>query len=181
MALAFGLLAGCALYAPMGPHRPVGPRVTTYEPDTTGVYSDVPYDSLRKLLEQVTRDASARTARAPSGNRRAEAPKATETTIPSDTLADHSPDTLAVSPVSVALPEAERRALVIASVADLQRVTAVVAAAEQRGLTEAQNEKLRTIRGLIEQAQEALLREDLRAAANLAHKARLLGEALPPP
>ena len=80
----------------------------------------------------------------------------------------------------MALPEGKRRELRRTALADLAAVNSMVAATEELILTEAESEKLQTIRGLIELAQAALEREDIQAVANLAHKARLLGEELPP-
>jgi hypothetical protein len=99
-----------------------------------------------------------------------------------DSLAASSADTLKASPtVSVALPEARRQELRRTALADLAAVHAMVAATEKLVLTEVENEKLQTIRGLIEQAQAPLVREENQPEANLAHKARQLGEELPSP
>ncbi|MDM7914155.1 MAG: hypothetical protein ACE15D_09985 [Candidatus Eisenbacteria bacterium] len=67
---------------------------------------------------------------------------------------------------------------------DLRIAELSVTRSVDRVQTEEQKQKLRTVRGLIDQARKAFDHEDLQAAANLAHKARLLadelGSALPP-
>lgn len=182
MAILLFITTGCVLRLPWGPNRPIGPGVTAYEPDSTRLYTDVPYDSLQRLLEEVTRSASIpRYRHPPTRPGQDTKPAVIDTTEAPDTLAIASPDTLTVSPtVSVDLPEERRRQLRRTALADLAAVNSMVAATEQRMLTEAEDEKLQTIRGLIEQAQAALNRKDIQAVANLAHKARLLGEELPP-
>lgn len=174
---------GCALRLPWGPKRPIGPGVTVHEADSTSLYTDVPYDSLRRLLEEVTRRASIpRPRHRPVQSGQDPEPAAADTISVPDTLALAPPDPVTASPtVSVALPEARRRELRRTALADLAAVNSMVSATEQRILTEAEDQKLQTIRGLIEQAQAALERKDIQAVANLAHKARLLGEELPPP
>jgi hypothetical protein len=183
MAILLVITAGCALRLPWGPSRPIGPRVTAQEPDSTSLYTDVPYDSLKRLLDEVTRKASLPRYRRPTPpSEPGTKPEAADTLSAPDTLAVVSPDTLTTSPtVSVALPESRRRELRRTALSDLAAVNSMVAVTEQRILTEEENQKLQTIRGLIEQAQAALEREDIQAVANLAHKARLLGEELPPP
>ncbi|MBM3286916.1 MAG: hypothetical protein FJY88_06145 [Candidatus Eisenbacteria bacterium] len=88
---------------------------------------------------------------------------------------------IATPSVSVALPAAEKAKLEAETHRDLAAAEARVSRAAPRAAGEADREKLRAIQGLIHQAVAALERDDIRGAANLAHKAKLLALALPTP
>lgn len=187
MTMVFLVIVGCALRVPFGPRRPIGPPVTTYQGDSTAVVTDVPYDSLARLLEQITKDATADFESRPS---RVPAVAEPETLIIEgpDPLAAAEAESLAVADsivtpviaptVSVDLPEAQRQELKDAAVSEIAETNSLLIEVEERTTTEEEKEKLHTIRSLIEQAEAALEREDIQAAANLAHKAKLLAEEL---
>ncbi len=80
--------------------------------------------------------------------------------------------------VSIALPEAQRERLERLTRAEMgiaERITTQIA---PRLKSRADLEKLKTVRGLIEQTHAALDRDDIQSAANLAHKAKLLATEL---
>jgi hypothetical protein len=76
--------------------------------------------------------------------------------------------------LSVDLPAADRRQLEDAAGRNISAADSLARAAEVRPLPPQDRAKLANALGLVRQAQEALARGDLRAAANLAYKARLL-------
>ncbi len=83
------------------------------------------------------------------------------------------PDTAPPS-VSVALAPAEKAKLTATTRFEMAEADSIVVKVGPRLYREKDREKLQTVQGLIDQARSALDREDVRAAANLAHKARVL-------
>jgi len=76
--------------------------------------------------------------------------------------------------ILVDLPAADRRELERAARRNLAAADSLARGAQYRALGPLDREKLETSLGLVRQAEDALRRGDLRAAANLAYKARLL-------
>ena len=84
--------------------------------------------------------------------------------------------------VSVALSDVERSQLRTACLGDLAAAETLLSTASSHAATQEQErERLETVRGFITEARSALEKEDVRAAANLAHKARVLAEAIATP
>jgi hypothetical protein len=80
--------------------------------------------------------------------------------------------------VSIALPEAQRERLERLTRAEMGMAERITTQIAPRLTSDADLEKLRTVRGLIEQTHAALDRDDTQSAANLAHKAKLLATEL---
>lgn len=100
-------------------------------------------------------------------------------TLPPETLEEPS-ITLAPSPpaVSIALPEEKRERLERLARAEMGIAERITTQIEPRLTSDKDQEKLKTVRGLIEQTHAALDRDDIQSAANLAHKAKLLATEL---
>jgi hypothetical protein len=89
---------------------------------------------------------------------------------PPDSLAFVEPDTmLAATPDTI--PDQV--------LAELAESDSLLLLAQGQTRSAEDRERLATVRGLIDQAQAAMERDDLDAAANLSHKARLLADELP--
>jgi hypothetical protein len=84
----------------------------------------------------------------------------------------------AAAGVSILLPASERLRLRAACLKDLAIADSLLAPVAAWAVTAADVEKVATARGFLDQARAALAREDIQAAANLAHKGRLLTEEL---
>jgi hypothetical protein len=94
------------------------------------------------------------------------------------------PDSTGKEPlsVSVALSDAEKSQLRTACLGDLAAAESMLSSAASRsGGREADREKLETARGFVTEARSALDKGDVRAAATLAHKARVLAETITTP
>jgi hypothetical protein len=76
--------------------------------------------------------------------------------------------------VSIDLDPEDQSRLALAARRNLSAADSLARLAGARGPSPRNPDKLSAARGLIRQAQEAMLRGDIRAAANLAYKARLL-------
>jgi hypothetical protein len=107
---------------------------------------------------------------------------------PPDSLAFVEPDTmLAATPdtipeevlISVERPWTDRILLRDQVLAELAESDSLLLLAQGQTRSAEDRERLATVRGLIDQAQAAMERDDLDAAANLSHKARLLADELP--
>jgi hypothetical protein len=114
----------------------------------------------------------------PAGGERGTAPLA-ETTPPGERApSDASSQEEGDRGVSVGMSDAVRSQLIAACNDDLASAEKSMDRARARGALEKQPEKMETVAGLIAQSREALEREDFSAAANLAHKARVLADEL---
>ena len=82
--------------------------------------------------------------------------------------------------LSIELPEEERARLETQALQDIEAAEQLAAEAKIRSLSAAEEEKLLTVLGLIDQAEVAREGQDLSAASNLARKARLLAAELIP-
>jgi hypothetical protein len=80
--------------------------------------------------------------------------------------------------ISVALPEEQRDRLERIARAEIAMAESIIDRIAPRLTADKDREKLQTVRGLVEQTHAALDREDNQAAANLAHKAKLLATEL---
>jgi hypothetical protein len=80
--------------------------------------------------------------------------------------------------VSIAMPEEQRARLERLTRAELGMADRITTEIAPRLKADADLEKLRTVKGLIEQSHAALDRDDIQSAANLAHKAKLLATEL---
>jgi hypothetical protein len=171
--------AGCALMPQFGRPEPVGPPEPgpeTTQPDQpeepehhVGIvphpdtWPRVPYPDTSKTATSVKKPAA---PRAPAG---------------SASAAGSRPDSLeaAKTPaVTVSLPEAELRKLEARAREDLDETSRLLGSVEAASLDSSEREKRRTVIGFVAQAESALESQDIQAAANLAHKARLLAEEL---
>jgi hypothetical protein len=103
---------------------------------------------------------------------------APEAAVPAATApADSFPETEVVAEVQVELSTEERLALAADASRDLAHAEQALLAEDPNPPSAERREKLDTIRSLIDSAKAAYA-DDLRAAATLAHKARLLAEEL---
>ncbi len=80
--------------------------------------------------------------------------------------------------VSIAMPEEQRARLERLTRAELGMADRITTEIAPRLKSDADLEKLQTVKGLIEQSHAALDRDDIQSAANLAHKAKLLATEL---
>ena len=175
--------SGCALVPKLGPPPHVGPP---YIPPPEPVW--VVLDPALFQSPDSTRPA-APTRRSPSRARPTDIgpspnpsePSAATTSAPptSGGLPDASlagaPDAPGTAPaLSIDLPSSDRWQLSDAAHRNLSAADSLSRGAERTRLSPRDRAKLENARGLMRQAEEALTRGDLRAAANLAYKARLL-------
>ncbi len=180
--LAAAFLSGCALSPRLGPPPLAGPPtdlMRSAEPDTLVAPASTP-------TEASTPTASSTRTRAP----RATLPKTrTATDSTAAATSGGQPDSVSIAPaeatlprpaLSIDLPESERARLETKALQDLEACESIVSRLGGRNLTTESDEKLRTVRGLLLQAHSALRRRDLSAAANLAHKAKLLAMEIQP-
>jgi hypothetical protein len=176
------------------------PAVTTARIDTTRSYQAI-FDSLRVWRDRraqraeneeqtIPRMTPARAesggtaavgagAAAGSGSAGAGLDSAQSAATPSDSLtrAASTADTgsVGIAPaVSVDLPASARARLEAEARRNMAAADSLAADLGRHHLPAHDREKLDTAHGLVRQAREALRRGDLQAAANLAHKARLL-------
>lgn len=77
-------------------------------------------------------------------------------------------------PISMVVPEAEKRQLVKSTLKALDEATTILRRVGGRLESAEAVEKRQTVQGLIDQSREALGRDDVGAAASLARKARIL-------
>ena len=175
-------LSGCALLPRLGPPPQVGPPYIP-PPEPVWVVLDpalfqTRVDSSATPSEQ-TRAVSRRHA---IGSTQMPADQANADSLPSstraalDTLSAETPEgeTTAAHALSVDLPAADRRQLQAAAHHNLTAADSLARGVEGRVLSARDRVKLENALGLVRQAEDALRRGDLRAAANLAYKARLL-------
>lgn len=184
--LAVAFLSGCALSPRLGPPPLAGPPtdlMRTAEPDTLVAPASAP--------SSTSTSASAPTASNPRTRApRATLPKARTATDSTTVTAVGAPaDSVSAAPIeatlprpalSIDLPESERARLETKALQDLEACESIVSRLGGRYLATEGEEKLRTVRGLLLQAHSALRRRDLSAAANLAHKAKLLAMEIQP-
>ncbi len=155
-------------------HAPkrIGPPIVFYETDTSMVEMAGPPDSIATDAREVPRGKATPISRPPI-QPPVDVADSTQVEVSPDSLDKPAPS------VSIDLSDKERRSLLRVARDDLAVAMARVESAARRSRTPGEGKELETVRGLIEQAQAALDREDLQAAANLAEKARILGEKLP--
>lgn len=153
--------AGCASRSGGPASPPVAPP-PAYEPEG-------PDDFIGPQNESPPRAPEARGSSAPR-------PRPTPTPPPEEEAA--APDTLPAPTISVELTEEERARLHQETEADLGQARATLSRVGLEGLSAAEREAGETLRDLIDSAMRARERDDLRAAAQLARKARLLAEEL---
>ncbi len=181
MCMAIPFLDGCA-HAPGLPWNRPDPDLaamasdsSAYVPDTSAVvdsrYEPDIYDRTTTLAEPI----------------RASRGTAPGTTAPATAVTTPTPrDTAAVEPstppptISVAIPEPERLRLSGAYLLDAAAADSLRKELAPRLTTVQAKEKLQTAADLLAQARAAAEAENVEAAANLAHKARLLVEELIP-
>lgn len=177
------LAAGCAAVPWHRHHTPLAPAVAP--PDSVAAAASGPSDSIRAAAEDTTRSLPAPTP--PHRKLRREAtPAPARTSAPGDSsgVAGTQAPGAAVSPtpatgplpVSVDLSVEERARLEAACRRDLAAADSLVAGLATSALSAEARDRLAAIRGFIAQSRDALDRGDTGAAANLAHKARLLAE-----
>jgi hypothetical protein len=147
-----------------------GSRAVLEPPDSLASFTVGPPDSLAQPIE--TMDAMPQRT---NGTRR----KTLEPTRPSSTeeAPPKSTEVLTEPPsVSVALPEEQRLQLRTAALGDITQTKTILSGLKPNALTDKERQTVDAITGLVEQALGALLQDDTQAAADLAHKARLLAD-----
>ena len=179
LALVAGLLiSGCGLMPKLGRQPTAGPPYIPPPEPVWVVLDPAFYANTDTMATAEPRSAgvrvrpSGRTARSPAVAEPPPAPVLPEP-APADTAAAPAPAPPALS-IQVDLPAEEGRELEDAARHNLAAADSLARAARDHPLEERDREKVETALGLLRQAQEALARGDLRAAANLAYKARLL-------
>jgi hypothetical protein len=163
------------------------PQLTEHKSITLTVRRDTSMVAVADTVVKLTPPVEVPVA-APSGT-------ATKPRIENPAHAAATPDTTSVPPtetieqpatiaapappsVSIALPAAQRQRLERLTRAEMGMAESITTQIAPRLTTSADQEKLRTVQGLIEQTHAALDRDDIQAAANLAHKAKLLATEL---
>jgi hypothetical protein len=180
MCMAIPFLDGCA-HAPGLPWNRPDPDLAAMASDSSSFVPDTSavVDS-RYEPDYYDRTTLAEPIRAPRGTAPGTTAPATAVTTPTP------PDTVAVAPstppptISVAIPEPERLRLSGAYLLDAAAADSLRKELAPRLTTVQAKEKLQTAADLLAQARAAAEAENVEAAANLAHKARLLVEELIP-
>jgi hypothetical protein len=194
-----GLSAGCVLTPQLGPPPRVGPALpppplTARAPVDSTLIVRVSADSaaaeLNRLILQrypggviptKTLESADRTE--PAGRPPAYRAPGTTAAAGGDLLAradTTGAETEQPPAVSVDLPPQELNRLVSAARANLAWADSVAKDGALRPLPARERDKLETALGLVKQGEDALQRGDIRGAANLAYKARLLVEEVLP-
>ena len=84
------------------------------------------------------------------------------------------------APITVSLPEGEMAARESRAREELAEAKRLIGGLESGSLQKSEKDKLRNVRGLVEQAERALDEDDIQAAEGLARKAKLLAVELSP-
>jgi hypothetical protein len=183
--LAALVLCGCSVLPRGGPdpdpgEPPTAPQVPAIAA-ADSIPPTTPADSLAATDDttgEATGDAEAGSA-ATEPRAAGSAPAEDRGPVPRETpTAPEPPAELeVVAPVQVELSAEERVALAAEARKDLELAEQALRSGDAEPTSDERREKLDTIRNLIDSAKAAYT-EDLRAAATLAHKARLLAEEL---
>lgn len=145
-----------------------------FYPDTSAVV-DTRYEPDRQAEVNTVVDA------APARKETVVAPATTQTPrAPADTVTTPAPSPVPPPTISVAIPEEQRIRLAAAYKIDVAAADSLRSELTPRVSSVAGKEKLQTAADLIIQARAAMASQNVEAAANLAHKARLLVEELLP-
>ena len=171
-----GLDSGCALLPQFGEPPIAGPPVSAV--DTTR--TRVPDPDLWPTATETPAEPTLTTERTTPKPRTKTPPVTTpdepptlEPAVPADSLEVDVVPAVTVSPPRKELEEIETEAL-----ASLKEAKKLINTVDRDKLDSAGQEKLRIVHGFVTQAEEALARQDLQAAAGLARKARLLAVEL---
>jgi len=170
-AFALVALTGCAYWPWRETDNPVAPPEVVA--DTTGqARASAPPDSMNRgpigtppILGSETRSKPAETKEKPV----AQGPGA----APADTIKAVEQPPLSVS---VAMTEKEREQLRTVCIGDLAAAELIINRLSPRANGTASRQEIETVRGFVTQSRAALESDDIRAAATLAHKARVLAE-----
>jgi hypothetical protein len=193
------LSAGCVLTPQLGPPPRVGPapppmaaaaRAQVDSTRTVRVSADSAAAELNRMILQrypggviPTKTLESADRGEPAGRPPASRTPGTTAAAGGDSLAGaDSTGAEATQPpaVSVDLPPQELNRLVSAARANLAWADSVAKDGALRPLPARERDKLETALGLVKQGEDALQRGDIRGAANLAYKARLLVEEVLP-
>jgi hypothetical protein len=162
--------SGCALSPWRKSESPVAPHTATA--DTVGqAAAQAPVDTLRFGPIGTAPIVGEETRRKPAPPKEKPAPAGAEL----DTLRAAEKPQL---PVSVALTDKEKGELRDACLGDLAVADAIIKRLAPKATGAKAQQDLETVRGFVTQARDALSSEDVRSAATLAHKARVLAEDL---
>lgn len=170
-------MGGCGIIVRKPAPSPVEPpqEIHTTFFDSVAVFTIGPPDSLALPDTQADRNPPRANGGRRRGSDRTRQPSIAESTATTPGGPAELPS------VSVALPEEERMQLRNAALADITQADIVLSGLSRRSLTQEEKRSVDTIRGLMDQARDALVKEDIQAAADLARKARLLADKLPTP
>ena len=171
--LAVSWMAGCAalpqfgdppLVGPPAPSEPAAPMATA---DSLRVPDP---DEWTHVTEPKPAPAKGRPADTPALTGNAE-----EQQRPDAAAEESKP-----APVTVSLPEGEMAARETRAREELSEAKRLIGGLDSGSLQKIEKDKLRTVRGLVEQAERALDEDDIQAAEGLARKAKLLAVELSP-
>lgn len=179
-ALAVGILiaSGCARMRAALPWSHTEIDLSSMAADTAAYFPDTSAVASIPFVPETPADTTAVVVRPVRERREPPPPPPVVVTTP--------PDTAAVEPqtppptISVAIPERQRIRLESAYRADVAAADSLRSEIATRVTTTQGKEKLLTVGDLLIQARAAMEAQNLEAAANLAHKARLLAQELLP-
>lgn len=171
-----GVDSGCALLPQFG--DPPATELPTVAVDTTR--TKVPDPDLWPTATETPREPTQPDASVATKPKQ-KTPPAAVPQDPAPEVASAPPDSLevdvapavTVSPPKKALEETETEIL-----ASLKEAKKLISSVDPTKLDSKREDKLRIVRGFVTQAEEALSRQDIQAAAGLARKARLLAVEL---
>jgi hypothetical protein len=166
------LLQGCGLLRwAYAPERASRHRIT----QTSGASADADVVVAQPEIRPDTASVKVAPPRVRRREPTSRPPAGPTTQTPDTTAVEQAPDSAPREPpISVVLPEVEKRQLVKSTRRELDEAVTILRRMGGRLESAEAIEKKQTVQGLVDQSREALERDDVGAAANLARKARIL-------
>lgn len=168
----FVISGGCAIIPHRHPSTPVinevGPEA---EVDSLASITMGPPDSLARVVVEPSMPSRPRSPRSGSV-------PSTPVQEPPSQLASPPPEDEPGPSISVEMPNSDRERFEASYRTDIELVDRAIRRFSEDQLPQGDMDKLQTAKGLVSQSNAAFEQQDLQAAANLAHKARVLVEEI---
>jgi hypothetical protein len=165
-------ITGCSVQWPFSRPIPIGTPRGGSEPDSIAAAVEAKADTAETITQIPKRPRKVR-ALPPET-----VPDSLTIPVALDSLPAESDSVEAEVTISLERPQEDDQELERQVLQELREANSLTVAAAREVKTAEEREKVETVRGLIEQAEAALDRGDIQAAANLSHKARLLASDL---
>jgi hypothetical protein len=178
--LAILLAGGCAQSRVVLPWGRPDPDLASAAADTAAFYPDTSAVVDTRYEPDHAVEITTLVEAAPARREAVAAPVTATPRAPMDTVATPAPTPIPPPTISVAIPEEQRVRLAAAYKIDVAAADSLRGELTPRVTSVPGKEKLQTVADLIIQARAAMNAQNVEAAANLAHKARLLVEELLP-